>query len=174
MKTAIFFIFLQISFFAFTHESNHTYLDSIPVYSKEFLKKYVDSINEEKRREKKKQQTKPSKVLTETVPVYPGCERGNNEKKRKCMSEKISKFIKKEFDPGCATGLGLSGKQRVSVIFKIDTFGRATGIRARAAHLKLEREAIRVIKMLPVVKPGTQDGKKVIVPYSLPIFFQVN
>lgn len=82
MKTAIFFIFLQISFFAFTHESNHTCLDSIPVYSKEFLKKYVDSINQEKRREKKKQQTKPSQVLTVTVPVYPECERGNNKKKK--------------------------------------------------------------------------------------------
>ena len=51
--------------------------------------------------------------------------------------------------------------------------GRATRIRARAAHLKLEREAIRVINMLPILKPGTHDGKKVIVPYAIPIVFQV-
>ena len=95
MKTAIFFIFLQISFFAFTHESNHTCLDSMPVYSKEFLKKYVDSINQEKRREKKKQQTKPSQVLTETVPVYPGCERGNNEKKENVCRKKFQSLLKR-------------------------------------------------------------------------------
>ena len=97
-------------------------------------------------------------------------------KPRKCMSEKVAKFVAKEFDAGCGSGLGsygIYGRQRISVIFKIDTLGRATEIRARAAHLKLEREAIRVINMLPVMKPGTQDGKKVIVPYSLPIVFQV-
>ena len=114
--------------------------------------------------------------MIEIAPVYPGCDKGSNEKKRKCMSEKIAKFVAKEFDAGCASGLGsygIYGRQRISVIFKIDTLGRATEIRARAAHLKLEREAIRVINMFPVMKPGTQDGKKVIVPYSLPIVFQV-
>tara|TARA_B100000073_G_scaffold15182_1_gene12365 strand:- start:77 stop:517 length:441 start_codon:yes stop_codon:yes gene_type:complete len=112
----------------------------------------------------------------ENAPIYPGCDKSSNEKKRKCMSEKIAKFVAKEFDAGCASGLGsygIYGRQRISVIFKIDTLGRATEIRARAAHLKLEREAIRVINMLPILKPGTQDGKKVIVPYSLPIVFQV-
>ena len=115
-------------------------------------------------------------TMIENAPVYPGCDKGSNEKKRKCMSEKIAKFVAKEFDAGCASGLGsygIYGRQRISVIFKIDTLGRATEIRARAAHLKLEREAIRVINMLPVMKPGAQDGKKVIVPYSLPIVFQV-
>ena len=112
--------------------------------------------------------------VIESIPIFPGCEMGNNEKKRKCMSDKIAKFVAKEFDLGCADGLGFSGRQRISVIFKIDTLGRSTGVRARARHRKLEREAIRVIKMLPIMKPGIQDGKKVIVPYSLPIFFMAN
>ena len=113
-------------------------------------------------------------AVIENVPIYPGCERGNNDKKRKCMSNKITKFIQKEFDKNLAIRLGLSGRQRISVIFKIDTFGRVSFPRARAAHSKLEKEAIRVVKMLPVVKPGTQDGKKVIVPYALPIIFELN
>ena len=46
--------------------------------------------------------------------------------------------------------------------------------RARAAHKNLEKEAIRVIKLLPIFKPGIYDGKKVIVPYSLPIIFEIN
>ena len=32
-------------------------------------------------------------AVIENVPIYPGCERGNNDKKRKCMSNKITKFI---------------------------------------------------------------------------------
>ena len=110
----------------------------------------------------------------QTAPEYPGCKKGNHDKKRKCMSDKIAKFIAKEFDAGCADGLGFSGRQRISVIFKFDTLGRAVGVRARARHPKLESEAVRVVKMLPIVKPGIKDGKKVIVPYSLPIFFMAN
>ena len=33
----------------------------------------------------------------ENVPVFPRCERGNNEKKRKCMSDKIAKFVQRNF-----------------------------------------------------------------------------
>ena len=46
-------------------------------------------------------------------------------------------------------------------------------MRSRAPHPALEAEAIRIISMLPKMQPGVHDGKKVIVPYSLPIIFQV-
>ena len=45
--------------------------------------------------------------------------------------------------------------------------------RSRAINLELEKEAIRVISKLPQMTPGYQRGKAVIVPYSLPIVFQV-
>ena len=32
---------------------------------------------------------------TDIVPIYPGCNKGDNEAKRKCMSKKIAKHIKK-------------------------------------------------------------------------------
>ena len=112
-------------------------------------------------------------AVIENVPVFPGCERGNNEKKRKCMSEKISKFVQRKFNTDLAGDLGLTGRQRISVIFKIDKLGNVTGVRARAPHPRLEKEAQRVIGMLPKMKPGKQRGKAVIVPYSLPIIFQV-
>ena len=104
---------------------------------------------------------------------FPGCERGNNEKKRKCMSEKISKFVQKKFNTDLAGDLGLTGRQRISVIFKIDKSGNVTGVRARAPHPILEKEAQRVISLLPKMQPGIQKGKAVIVSYSLPIIFQV-
>tara|TARA_X000000950_G_scaffold270972_1_gene351455 strand:+ start:698 stop:1597 length:900 start_codon:yes stop_codon:yes gene_type:complete len=109
----------------------------------------------------------------ENAPIYPGCEKGNNEKRRRCMSEKIAKFVRKKFNTKLAKNIGLSGRQRISVIFKIDKVGNITGVRARAPHPQLEDEAIRVINLLPKMKPGMQLGKPVIVPYSLPIIFQV-
>ena len=111
--------------------------------------------------------------VIENVPEYPGCEKGSNTEKRKCMSDKIAKFVQRKFNTDLAGDLGLSGRQRISVIFKIDKNGNVTGVRSRAPHPRLEKEAARVINMLPKMKPGRQRGKAVIVPYSLPITFQV-
>jgi len=112
-------------------------------------------------------------AVIENVPEYPGCERGSNADKRKCMSDKIAKFVQRKFNTDLAGDLGLSGRQRINVIFKIDKNGNVTGVRSRAPHPRLEKEAARVINMLPKMKPGRQRGKPVIVPYSLPITFQV-
>jgi periplasmic protein TonB len=112
-------------------------------------------------------------AVIENVPVFPGCDSGNNEAKKKCMSDKISEFVNKKFNTELASELGLTGRQRINVIFKIDKTGSITGIRARAPHPGLEKEAARVIGLLPQMKPGKQRGKPVTVPYSLPIVFQV-
>ncbi|MEW4923563.1 energy transducer TonB [Algibacter sp. 2305UL17-15] len=112
-------------------------------------------------------------AVIENVPVFPGCEGGNNAAKKACMSDKISKFVNRKFNTELAGELGLSGRQRINVIFKIDKTGNIVGIRARAPHPGLEKEAKRVIGLLPKMKPGKQRGKAVTVPYSLPIIFQV-
>ncbi|WP_338359568.1 energy transducer TonB [Yeosuana marina] len=112
-------------------------------------------------------------AVIENVPVFPGCDKGDNNAKKKCMSEKIADFVNKKFNTDLASELGLSGRQRINVIFKIDKSGKITGIRARAPHPALEKEAARVIGLLPQMKPGKQRGKAVTVPYSLPIIFQV-
>lgn len=112
--------------------------------------------------------------VIENVPIFPGCEneKGNAAKKQ-CMSDKIAKFVNKKFNTELAGDLGLSGRQRINVIFKIDKTGNIVGIQARAPHPGLEKEAKRVIGLLPKMKPGKQRGKPVNVPYSLPILFQV-
>ena len=109
----------------------------------------------------------------ENVPIFPGCDKGDNAERRKCMSQKITKFVQKEFNVNIARNLGLYGRQRISVIFKINKKGNVVGVRARAPHPNLKKEAIRVVNMIPKMKPGMQLGKAVIVPYSLPIIFQV-
>ncbi|MFS4483935.1 energy transducer TonB [Hyunsoonleella sp. 2307UL5-6] len=112
-------------------------------------------------------------AVIENVPVFPGCEKGSNAKKKACMSAKIQKFVQRKFNTELASDLGLSGRQRINVIFKIDKTGNITGVRSRAPHPGLEKEAARVINLLPKMKPGRQRGKPVTVPYSLPIVFQV-
>ncbi len=113
-------------------------------------------------------------AVIENVPVYPGCEREpNNNAKKKCMSDKIQKYVQKKFDTGLAADLGLDGRQRISVQFKIDKNGNVVDVRARAPHPRLEREAIDVVKGLPKMTPGMQRGKAVGVLYALPILFQV-
>ncbi|HLV38755.1 energy transducer TonB [Xanthomarina sp.] len=112
-------------------------------------------------------------AVIENVPVFPGCESGNNEAKKACMNEKMSKFISSKFNTDLAGDLGLSGVQKISVFFKIDKTGEIVDIKARAPHPRLEQEAIRVVGLLPKMLPGKQRGKAVRVPYYLPIKFQV-
>jgi protein TonB len=89
------------------------------------------------------------------------------------MSDKIQAFVQKKFDTELATDLGLEGRQRISVIFKIDKNGNITNVQARAPHPRLEKEAKDVINALPKMTPGKQRGKPVGVLYNLPILFQV-
>jgi protein TonB len=110
----------------------------------------------------------------ERVPIYPGCEKiTTNVERKKCMSEKISKLIRKKFNPDLADGLGLSGKQKIDVQFKIDKTGKVTDIKTRAPHARLEKEAERVINKIPQMTPGRQSNKNVGVICSLPIIFKV-
>lgn len=113
-------------------------------------------------------------AVIENVPIYPGCENEKgNDAKKKCMSEKVSTFINKKFNTDLAGDLGLAGRQRISVQFKIDKNGKIIDVRARAPHPRLEKEAVRVVEGLPDMTPGKQRGKPVGVLYSLPIVFDI-
>lgn len=108
-------------------------------------------------------------AIIENVPVYPGC-KGTNEQKKKCMVEKITKHVNRKYNTGLAGDLGLSpGKKRVYVQFKIDNTGKVTNVMARGPHARLEKEAIRVVELLPDMTPGKQRGRPVGVKYTLPI-----
>jgi len=112
-------------------------------------------------------------AFIENVPIFPGCEKGNNTAKRECMSKKITKFVQRKFNTDLAADLGLIGRQRISVVFKISKNGEVVDVLSRAPHPRLEKEAARVINLLPKMKPGKQRGESVKVSYSLPIIFKV-
>ena len=110
----------------------------------------------------------------EDVPLFPGCEKyKSNADRKKCMSDKIKNFVNSKFNTDLGSELGLSGVNRVYVRFKIDRNGKVVGVQARAPHPRLQKEAERVVGMLPNMVPGKQRGKPVGVLYSLPIIFQV-
>lgn len=115
-------------------------------------------------------------AVIENVPVYKGCDKNmKNSALRKCMNSKISDLVAKNFNSSLAYTLGLPvGKVRISVTFKINQEGNIIDIKANASHPYLEKEAIRVVKLISKMKPGMVRGKAVTVPYSLPIMFQVD
>lgn len=113
-------------------------------------------------------------AVIENVPVFPGCEKQKgNAAKKKCMSDKVSKFVNRKFNSDLGSELGLSGINRIYVSFKIDKNGDIVNVRARGPHPRLEKEAQRVVNQLPRMTPGKQRGKSVGVLYSLPIVFKV-
>ncbi|AXT18961.1 hypothetical protein D7030_15005 [Flavobacteriaceae bacterium AU392] len=110
----------------------------------------------------------------ERVPLYPGCEEDiNNETRKKCMSDKITQLIFKNYNLNLARNTGLYGVQRTKAYFKIDKTGSIIDIKIEAPHSILKVEAERVIKLLPKMKPGIQWGEPVTVPYAFPIVFRV-
>ncbi len=67
----------------------------------------------------------------------------------------------------------MTGVNRIFVSFEIDKNELITNLRSRSPHPDLGNEAERVIKLLPKMLPGKQDGKPVNVLYALPITFRV-
>lgn len=113
-------------------------------------------------------------MVVSKVPIFPGCEQyTKRDDLTKCMSDKISKVVRRNFKTSLAEGQGLKGLQKIDVQFKIDTDGNVVDIKARAPHSKLEDEAIRVIDKLPQMTPGYQGEQPVRVVYYLPIKFQI-
>jgi periplasmic protein TonB len=110
-------------------------------------------------------------AVIEDVPVFPGCEGLSKIETKDCFQRKVQEHVVKNFQyPATALELGIQG--RVSVIFAIDSKGYATGIRSRGPDKILEKEAERIIGLLPKMQPGKQRGKPVKVSYAVPIFFK--
>ncbi len=111
-------------------------------------------------------------AIIEDVPVFPGCEKRSDQEKRACFQHKMQQHIKEHFRyPETALEMGIKGK--VFVQFVIDHNGNVTQIRTRGPDRLLEKEAQRIISLLPQMTPGKQRGRSVKVPYSIPINFKL-
>ena len=98
-------------------------------------------------------------IIPETLPEFPG---GN-----KAMMEFLGKTVKY---PPAAKANGIQGK--VIVNFEVAKSGAIEDVKIReSVHPILDEEALRVIRAMPIWKPGTQKEKKVRVSFNLPISF---
>lgn len=150
-------------------EIEESIIESTETNQEEAIEERVVSIQEVQVEEEEETIEVPFAVV-ERVPTWPGCKGKTNDELKKCFQEKISKHVAKNFKyPDVAIDLGIHG--RVFVVFAVGQDGYITGVQSRGPDKILEKEAVRIIKLLPKMEPGRQRGKNVRVPYSIPINF---
>lgn len=113
-------------------------------------------------------------IALEQAPVFPGCEGLNEKESKLCFTKKIQQFVNRKFNTNLASELNLTGRQRIFAQFTIDKNGKIVDIKTKALHVRLEKEAQRVINELPQMTPGKQRLRPVKVKYTLPIVFEVH
>lgn len=117
--------------------------------------------------------TDKSMVLkdVEFAPVYNGCEDLPIEETRECFNNKVSTFIKREFNLSVSKDLNLSEPKQVEAFFIINEKGNLTGMKVRDSEVTVQAEILRVLRKIPVMKPATQNGESVSVLSSIVITY---
>ena len=110
---------------------------------------------------RKKDNDKVYADIVEEAPEFPG---GNSS---------LLKFLSKNIKyPLVAEQNGIQG--RVIVKFIVDEDGSVVDPKVvRSLDPACDKEAIRVVKLMPKWKPGKQDGKPIRVEYSMPVNFKL-
>ncbi|WP_170179835.1 energy transducer TonB [Flavivirga rizhaonensis] len=109
--------------------------------------------------------------LIEKAPTLPGCDRVAKEESKECFQKEMRSHIVENFRyPKTAQENNIEG--RVFVLFNINYNGDIANIRSRGPDKSLEEEAVRIIKLLPKMKPAEKDGQPVTVSYGIPITFK--
>ena len=99
--------------------------------------------------------------VVEQMPSFPG---GNGK-----LSEFLSQNVRY---PVVAVENGIEG--RVIVRFIVERDGSVSNVEvAKGAEASLDKEAVRVVKMMPKWNPGKQNGKAVRVNFNVPISFKL-
>jgi beta-lactamase regulating signal transducer with metallopeptidase domain len=120
---------------------------------------------EDKAKSKNQNNNSVSFYRVDKIPTFPGCDSGDKD----CFSKGIQKHFGRNFDSNIVNNLGLeSGKSRLFVGINITTNGNIDEIKIKADHPKIEKEVRRVMRLLPNITPGENNGKKVAVKYSIP------
>ncbi|TYA53783.1 energy transducer TonB [Formosa maritima] len=154
-----------------TKEIEETVIESTETGQDDMIEERIVDVNEVEVEEVDEDVSVPFSVV-EKVPIFPGCLETSNDDLKACFNKKINDHIIKNFRyPQAALELGIYGK--VYVLFTIDREGNVTNIKSRGPDKMLEKEAERIIGLLPQMKPGLQRGNPVSVPYSIPINFQI-
>ena len=103
----------------------------------------------------------------EIAPVYNGCEELSIEDTREYFNNKVSTFIKREFNLNVSKDLNLSELKLVEAFFIINENGNLTGMKVRDSEVTVQAEILRVLRKMPVMKPATHNGESVSVLCSI-------
>lgn len=101
-------------------------------------------------------------VKVERMPSYPGGQKA------------LFKFLSENVHyPKAAQKKRIEG--RVICQFVIEKDGTVTDVQVvtSGGHPSLDKEAVRVLKLMPKWKPGIQDGQPVRVRYTVPVNFRL-
>lgn len=147
-----------------------TVIESTEIGQDDVIEERVVSVEEVEVEEVEDDIEVPFAVI-ERIPQFPGCE-GTNAELKACFQKEMNKHLQKHFKyPKAASELNIQG--RVFVFFLINKNGVVTNIKSRGPNQLLEKEAERIISLLPKMEPGKQRNKPVGVPYSIPINFKL-
>ncbi|WP_103072370.1 energy transducer TonB [Aquimarina sediminis] len=103
------------------------------------------------------------------TPLWPKCDR-SRQTPTQCFDQKLRDHIIGNFQyPDIAVSEGLSGT--VTVEFIINKKGKVEVLEVEGGHRYLQREAIRIIRAIPKMKPGKWGDKPIAVAYTVPITF---
>ncbi|MAC86513.1 MAG: BlaR1 peptidase M56 [Gammaproteobacteria bacterium] len=109
-------------------------------------------------------------TVLDKVPTFPGCP--DNDKK--CFNKKMQQHFADNFNSKLPNQLDLkSGKKRLIMLFEIDKQGNVINAKVKAPAPELQKEAIKIINLLPKMTPGEKDGEIVSVKYTLPMRIDV-
>lgn len=109
----------------------------------------------------------------ESLPLFSGCPNDLPYKEKKiCAYQKLIQFLQSNLNyPSDAYQNGVMGVAEVS--FEIEIDGSISNIRVLNGLCEsITNELIRIVKMMPMWEPGTQDGKAVRVQFDLPVNFK--
>jgi len=151
-------------------EIEETFIESSEIAQNDAIEEYVADIDDVEVEDVEEDIEVPFAVI-ENIPVFPGCENGSKQEQMDCFQKKMQEHVRKHFKyPERALDLGMQGK--VYVLFVIDKTGNVAKIKSRGPDEILEKEAERIISLLPKMTPGKQRGRAVSMPYSIPITFK--
>ena len=107
----------------------------------------------------------------EIAPVYDGCEELSEEETMNCFNNKVSTFIKREFNLSVSRDLNLLEPKQVEAFFIINENGNLTGLKVRNSEVTIQAEILRVLRKIPVMKPAIHNGKSVSVLCSIKVTY---
>jgi protein TonB len=113
-------------------------------------------------------------MVVEKMPTLPACKNISDPQERDmCTQKEIITLVQSNAKyPPIAKDAGIQGT--VYVYFEVSKEGKVENIQVRrGVDKRLDDEAVRAVKSLPLFEPGKQQGRNVRVQYTIPVKFTI-